>query len=326
MREVGTVLHQMEKSVQNAMGRKVKVLRNSEKQIRHVERERDVFLKVQEEKIEKLRAYLDTKLATLTATYTQEIERELYDVRQNVSVLTRHIVENKDFVTQLSGLKRVFEMENVPHIVHNLVRVGQLINLYRRMRSEENENSEIDHKVERAKLTLQTMKPQLNIDMQQELEYSLYFAAQVGKQNASGPSTFENPLDYKLDELKEPKGEGEEQNNTIEIGEDPKRSTFDMVQPQVNGLSHPDITLEGEEAKRDEAIEALAQRSKSAVQETKNLRVPRWMSKSIAEYDLELGYWKAVETRMDGYFFPFSRCVFLECGDIIVIGGLNNTV
>jgi len=56
----------------------------------------------------------------------------------------------------------------------------------------------------------------------------------------------------------------------------------------------------------------------------KRIRVPRWMSKNVGEYDLANGYWTVSESKQ--LFFPFSRTIFLPSQDFLVIGGLNDQV
>ena len=75
------------------------------------------------------------------------------------------------------------------------------------------------------------------------------------------------------------------------------------------------------------------------------IRIPRWMSNHIAEYNsspitvdnigLEMndekvktqqGNWKLHEVKMKTPFFAFSRTVYLPNNDFLVIGGLNDIV
>ena len=54
------------------------------------------------------------------------------------------------------------------------------------------------------------------------------------------------------------------------------------------------------------------------------IRVPRWMSKNIAEFDLANGYWTLSEAKIDHQFYPFSKTVYLPDGSFLVLGGLND--
>jgi len=58
----------------------------------------------------------------------------------------------------------------------------------------------------------------------------------------------------------------------------------------------------------------------------KRIRVPRWMSKNIAEYDMANQYWTVSEAKTKISFHPFSRTVYLPDGDFLVIGGLNDQI
>ncbi|CAI2386952.1 unnamed protein product [Moneuplotes crassus] len=54
------------------------------------------------------------------------------------------------------------------------------------------------------------------------------------------------------------------------------------------------------------------------------IRIPRWMTKTIAEFVDE--EWKIHSINMKTHFFPFSRTVYLPNNDFLVIGGLNQIV
>ena len=58
--------------------------------------------------------------------------------------------------------------------------------------------------------------------------------------------------------------------------------------------------------------------------QAKRLKVPRWMSKNVAEYDLANGYWTVSEAKTLQPFHPFSWTVYLPDGDMLVMGGLND--
>ena len=58
----------------------------------------------------------------------------------------------------------------------------------------------------------------------------------------------------------------------------------------------------------------------------KRIRIPRWMSKNVAEYDLKNQYWTISEAKIDAPFHPFSNTIYLEDGNFFVIGGLNDKV
>ena len=58
----------------------------------------------------------------------------------------------------------------------------------------------------------------------------------------------------------------------------------------------------------------------------KKLRIVRWLSKNIGEYDIENDFWNSVESKVNKPFLPFSRTVYLPNQDMIVMGGLNDEI
>jgi len=56
------------------------------------------------------------------------------------------------------------------------------------------------------------------------------------------------------------------------------------------------------------------------------IKVPRWLSKMIAEYDVNNDFWTATEARMSSPFRPFSTTVYLPNQDLVVLGGLDSRV
>lgn len=58
----------------------------------------------------------------------------------------------------------------------------------------------------------------------------------------------------------------------------------------------------------------------------KKLRIVRWLSTKIGEYDIENDFWASVNAQIKKPFLPFSRTVYLPNQDMIVMGGLNDEI
>jgi len=58
----------------------------------------------------------------------------------------------------------------------------------------------------------------------------------------------------------------------------------------------------------------------------KKLRIVRWLSTKIGEYDIENDFWNSVNAQIKKPFLPFSRTVYLPNQDMIVMGGLNDEI
>jgi hypothetical protein len=57
----------------------------------------------------------------------------------------------------------------------------------------------------------------------------------------------------------------------------------------------------------------------------KKVRVVRWRTKKIAEYELDTCQWHLIDAQIQTQFLPFSRSVYLPNSDFCNIGGLDET-
>ena len=55
------------------------------------------------------------------------------------------------------------------------------------------------------------------------------------------------------------------------------------------------------------------------------IKVVRWLTNRIAEYDVTNDFWTSTEARMESIFRPFSQTVYLPNQDIVVLGGLDDS-
>jgi hypothetical protein len=62
------------------------------------------------------------------------------------------------------------------------------------------------------------------------------------------------------------------------------------------------------------------------IPQTRKFRIPRWQSRTIAEYDVENKYWISNNIKIDLPFFPFSSIAYAPNKDIYVTGGLNDII
>lgn len=64
------------------------------------------------------------------------------------------------------------------------------------------------------------------------------------------------------------------------------------------------------------------------VPQIRKIFLPRWLSKTVAEYDVdaEEPYWEISEWKTDLDFFPFWSFAYLPNYHILSIGGLNNKI
>jgi len=58
----------------------------------------------------------------------------------------------------------------------------------------------------------------------------------------------------------------------------------------------------------------------------KKLRIVRWLSSKIGEYDIENDFWTSVDAQVKKPFLPFSRTVYLPNQDMLVLGGLSDEI
>lgn len=58
----------------------------------------------------------------------------------------------------------------------------------------------------------------------------------------------------------------------------------------------------------------------------KKLKIVRWLSKKIGEYDIGNDFWQASDAQVDRPFLAFSRTVYLPNQDMVVMGGLDDFI
>lgn len=58
----------------------------------------------------------------------------------------------------------------------------------------------------------------------------------------------------------------------------------------------------------------------------RKLKTVRSLTKKLCEYDVENDFWTPVEVKTDKMFLAFSRTVYLPNQDMIVIGGLDDSI
>lgn len=58
----------------------------------------------------------------------------------------------------------------------------------------------------------------------------------------------------------------------------------------------------------------------------RKVKTIKWLSKKLMEYDIENDFWTPVEVKTDRIYLAFSRTVYLPNQDMIVIGGMDDSV
>lgn len=58
----------------------------------------------------------------------------------------------------------------------------------------------------------------------------------------------------------------------------------------------------------------------------RKVKIVRWLSKKVAEYDIDNDFWTPVDAQIDRPFLAFSRTIYLPNQDMIVIGGLDDFI
>ena len=58
----------------------------------------------------------------------------------------------------------------------------------------------------------------------------------------------------------------------------------------------------------------------------KKIRIVRWKTRKVAEYDLDSNTWSLTDTTLSSLFLPYSRTVYLPNTDLLTLGGLDETI
>jgi hypothetical protein len=58
----------------------------------------------------------------------------------------------------------------------------------------------------------------------------------------------------------------------------------------------------------------------------RKIKTVKWLTKKLMEYDIENDYWTPVEVKCDKIYYAFSRAVYLPNQDMMVMGGLDDSI
>ena len=58
----------------------------------------------------------------------------------------------------------------------------------------------------------------------------------------------------------------------------------------------------------------------------RKLRIVRWLSKKIGEYDIDSDFWSSCDAQVKRQFLAFSKSVYLPNQNIMILGGLNDEI
>lgn len=299
-----------------------------------IENDRKHFISEQQNKINELHNYLDEKLRCIIAEYNKAIEPDITNVKNTLYRLEEKAQEHKIFVLEIQNLLEVFKKRVVPSFVDNISKCANMLNYYNHLKT----LNSVDCYTTVYPNHKQDIHPVFNVDIGKEVEILANkfrilstpgvnaqrgyiqeeqelgnYIGQEGDQPYSEENKIDNsfhPTNVKLQNYSNEVNEEIYQPYQMQASKNQRQVVaFDAVQNSLNG--------------KDKTANSLVS-VKSPVR--KKLRIVRWLSKNIGEYDIENDFWNSVESKVDKQFLPFSRTVYLPNQDMIVMGGLNDEI
>lgn len=296
-----------------------------------IEGDRKHFISEQQNKINELHNYLDEKLRCIIAEYNKAIEPDVNNVKNTLYRLEEKAQEHKIFVLEIQNLIETFKKRVIPNFVDNISKCANMLNYYNHLKTLNSVDcySTVypNHK--------QDLHPVFNIDVGKEVEIlanKFRILSTPGTNTQRGYSQEEQEFgNYISQEGNQPHIEEVKSDNSYHSTSGKLQSFKQIVndhfiQPAQNANHERQVrTFKNVESPPiQEKITNSLVSVKSPVR--KKLRIVRWLSKNVGEYDIENDFWNSVESKVDKQFLPFSRTVYLPNQDMIVMGGLNDEI
>jgi hypothetical protein len=251
-------------------------------------------------------------------------------VKNNLDRCAEKAQEYKIFISEIQSMKQTFTKRVVPNFAENVRKTSSMLNYYNHLKAL---NSTDTHTI-----VYPTHKedyhPVFDLDVNKEVEI---LANKFRIMSTPGVNTQQS---YKREEYEqsdtgyEPK-QGQQQisrdhGNTgnREVHYSDEENKNDMI----NTYAETSTTQNGRQRMFKTPAPAFSQQDSRnklvsvASPVRKKLRIVRWLSTKIGEYDIENDFWSSVNAQIKKPFLPFSRTVYLPNQDMIVMGGLNDEI
>ena len=332
------MLVQLESNTMKMFAQKKELIQLNKQKFQNIESDRKNFIADQQKKINELHNYLDEKLRCLIAEYNKAVEPDVTSVKNILDRLEEKAQEYKIFILDIQTMLKTFSKNVIPNFIDNVSKCANMLNYYNHLK------------------TLNSVETYTMVYPNHKRDYHPVFDMDVGKEIEILANKFRilsTPGVWVQREFSQGQQDQDIDNAAslistqhLQYEEVKKENSFKSAGGVTQNFmdNHANLNDEKQSSAKEENSERKARVfeampsppfSTEHVTNTlvsvrspvrKKLRIVRWLSKNIGEYDIENDFWNSVESKISKPFLPFSRTVYLPNQDMIVMGGLNDEI
>ena len=287
----------------------------------------------------------------IIAEYNRAIESDVVKVKNNLDRLEEKVQESKIFVSEIQGMTSMFSKRVIPNFIDNVSKTSNMLNYYNHMKTLNSTETYTmvypNHQ--------RDYYPVFDINTTKEVEilankFRILSTPGVSVQQSYanrdpeeeiGRAEPEGILESGNNFYEESKGEYTNMQNKAQSNAQSKTQNIELpnvndkqksrksqqmtpMQPKQESKKTKLFTEGPDPIFRENKISNTLVSVVSPVR--KKIRIVRWLSKKLGEYDIENDFWNSVDSHIDKPFLPFSRSVYLPNQDMVVMGGLNDEI
>ena len=334
--DVNSLLIQLESNTSQMLAKKTEAMQVNRQKLQRIEADRKGFISEQQKKVNELHNYLDEKLRCIVAEYNKAVEPDVIKVKNNLDRCEEKAQEHKIFISEIQSMKQTFSKKVIPNFIDSVRKSANMLNYYNHLKTL---NSSETHT-----MVYPTHKedyhPVFDLDINKEIEilankFRILSTPGVASQQSYRREDYEEEMGHeerKIQPTQAPIQHDQPQAQIIPIDKDQKIAE-EIGEPGASSSERPRLFKEADPVFTSQGgqttvnFKTMTNKLVSVASPVrKKLRIVRWLSTKIGEYDIENDFWNSVNAQIKKPFLPFSRTVYLPNQDLVVMGGLNDEI
>jgi hypothetical protein len=313
------------------LSNKTQLIQSNRQKLNLIEADRRSFIAEQQRKINELHNYLDEKLRCIVAEYNKAVEPDLTKVKNNIDRCEEKAQEHKTFISEIQGMREVFSKKVIHNLLDNVSKSANMLNYYNHLKTI---NSTETHTLVYPNHA-EDYQPVFDIDTNKEIEilankFRILSTPGVATQQSYNRNIPEEEIggselsrNISHNATQQPSQRIPTLDNAASLGGVRKDERTVFTDHEEESKTKLFNTMPNPVFSNTQAKNTLVSVSSPV---RKKLRIVRWLSNKIGEYDIENDFWTSVNAQVKKPFLPFSRTVYLPNQDMMVIGGLNDEI
>ena len=330
---------QLEANTSQMLAKKTEAMQINKQKLQRIEGDRKGFIAEQQKKVNELHNYLDEKLRCIVAEYNKAVEPDVIKVKNNLDRCEEKAQEHKIFISEIQTMRQTFSKRVIPNFIDSVRKSANMLNYYNHLKTL---NSTETHT-----MVYPTHKedyhPVFDLDINKEIEilankFRILSTPGVNSQQSYKREDYEEEIGN--EEVKKEQVQAHTENyEENSDGRGRKEIQFQQKQRENSrNLKFPteerpklfntaDPVFSSKNSNTGVNFKTMRNKLVSVMSPVrKKLRIIRWLSTKIGEYDIENDFWNSVNAQIKKPFLPFSRTIYLPNQDMIVLGGLNDEI